>query len=43
LQAKLVYSHQAYLDVLPMRASKGQAVRYLACKWGLPFGLSGRR
>jgi sucrose-phosphate synthase len=35
LQAKLVYSHQAYLDVLPVRASKGQAVRYLACKWGL--------
>jgi sucrose-phosphate synthase len=37
LRAKLIYSHQAYLDVLPVRASKGQAVRYLAYKWGLPL------
>ncbi|WP_232023971.1 HAD-IIB family hydrolase [Sulfurivermis fontis] len=36
LTANLVYSHQAYLDLLPIRASKGQAVRYLAAKWGLP-------
>jgi sucrose-phosphate synthase len=25
-----------YLDVLPMRASKGSAIRYLADKWGIP-------
>lgn len=37
LHAKLIYSHQAHLDVLPVRASKGQAVRYLAYKWGLPL------
>jgi len=37
LHANLVYSHQAYLDVLPVRASKGQAIRYLAYKWGLPL------
>ena len=37
LQAKLIYSHQAYLDVLPVRASKGLAIRYLAYKWGLPL------
>lgn len=37
LQAKLVYSHEAFLDVLPSRASKGQAIRYLAYKWGLPL------
>ncbi len=37
LHANLIYSHQAYLDVLPMRASKGQAVRYLAYRWGLPL------
>ncbi|MFZ5484761.1 MAG: HAD-IIB family hydrolase [Pseudomonadota bacterium] len=36
LHARLIYSHQAYLDVLPIRASKGHAVRYLAYKWGLP-------
>lgn len=38
LSAKLIYSHQSFLDVLPVRASKGQAVRYLAYKWGLPLG-----
>ncbi|TCV90298.1 HAD-IIB family hydrolase [Sulfurirhabdus autotrophica] len=37
LHANLIYSHQAYLDVLPARASKGQAIRYLAYKWGLPL------
>lgn len=37
LKAKLVYSHDEFLDVLPERASKGQAIRYLAYKWGLPL------
>lgn len=37
LHAKLIYSHQAHLDILPVRASKGHAVRYLAYKWGLPL------
>lgn len=37
LKAKLIYSHGAYLDILPERASKGQAIRYLAYKWGLPL------
>ena len=37
LHANLIYSHEAYLDVLPIRASKGQAIRYLAYKWGLPL------
>lgn len=37
LHANLIYSHQAYLDILPVRASKGQAIRYLAYKWGLPL------
>lgn len=37
LAARLIYSHQAYLDVLPVRASKGHALRYLAYKWGLPL------
>jgi sucrose-phosphate synthase len=36
LHAKLVYSHQAFLDLLPVRASKGLAIRYLCLKWGLP-------
>jgi sucrose-phosphate synthase len=37
LHAKLIYSHQQFLDVLPIRASKGLAIRYLAYKWGLPL------
>lgn len=37
LQANLVYSHQAYLDVLPERASKGRAIRHLSYKWGVPL------
>jgi sucrose-phosphate synthase len=37
LRANVIHSHDAYLDILPIRASKGLAVRYLALKWGLPF------
>lgn len=37
LNAQAIYSHQAYLDILPARASKGQAIRYLAWRWGLPL------
>lgn len=35
LHAKVIYSHEAYLDLLPIRASKGLAIRYLAMKWGI--------
>lgn len=35
LHAKLIYSHDAYLDVLPIRASKGLAIRYLAMRWSI--------
>jgi len=37
LCGRLVLSRQETLDVLPIRASKGHAVRYLAYKWGLPL------
>ena len=33
-KANLVASHGQFLDVLPVRASKGRAIRYLAYKWG---------
>ena len=36
-QARLVYSHGAYLDLLPIRASKGAAIRYFALHWGIPL------
>jgi sucrose-phosphate synthase len=35
LHAKIIYSHHAYLDILPVRASKGLAIQYLTIKWGL--------
>ncbi len=34
----LVHSHNRYLDVLPLRASKGKAIRYLSYKWEIPIG-----
>ncbi len=37
LQANVVYSHQAYLDLLPIRASKGLALRYFTTKWDMPI------
>lgn len=33
----LIYSHDKYLDILPFRASKGKAVRYLSYKWEIPL------
>nr|WP_245995140.1 HAD-IIB family hydrolase [Inmirania thermothiophila] len=35
LHANVIFSHGRYLDLLPIRASKGMALRYLAVKWGL--------
>ena len=36
LSAKVIRSHEIYLDVLPVRASKGMALRYLSVKWQVP-------
>ena len=33
-RVSVIYSHDAFLDVLPSRASKGKAVRFLSQKWG---------
>lgn len=33
----LVYSHDQFLDILPYRASKGKAIRYLSYKWRIPL------
>lgn len=37
LHVQLVYSHNEFLDILPMRASKGLATRYFAMKWDVRF------
>ena len=36
-RAKLVFSHGQFLDILPVRASKGLAVRFVAHRWGVPI------
>jgi sucrose-phosphate synthase len=33
LQVQVIYSHQEFLDILPLKASKGDAVNYCVNKW----------
>ncbi len=37
LAANVLLSFGQFLDILPLRASKGMAVRYLADRWGIPL------
>jgi len=37
LHAKLIKTGDRLLDILPIRASKGLAIRYLSIKWGIPL------
>ena len=37
LSYQLILSHGVYVDILPYRASKGHAVRYLSRKWKIPL------
>jgi len=37
LRVKVTCSLKMYLDLMPIRASCGLAIRYLAFKWGIPF------
>jgi len=37
LSARVIRSHDRYLDLLPVRASKGLAVRYFALRWDIPI------
>jgi len=37
LRYNLLFSNNQFLDVLPYRASKGKAVRYLSYKWEIPL------
>lgn len=36
LPAKVLLSSNVFLDVIPIRSGKGQAIRYVAMRWGLP-------
>lgn len=33
----IIITQQAYVDILPRRASKGRAIRYVANKWSVPI------
>jgi sucrose-phosphate synthase len=35
IHANVIYSHGQYLDLLPLRASKGRAMRYIGEMWGI--------
>ncbi len=35
IKANCIISHSNYLDILPARASKGRAVRYIAYRWNI--------
>ncbi len=37
LRAKILLTENKHLDLLPFRASKGHAVRYLSYKWKIPL------
>ncbi|OSM02527.1 putative sucrose-phosphate synthase [Magnetofaba australis IT-1] len=37
LHARVIVSRQQFLDILPIRASKGLALSHLALKWGVPL------
>ena len=37
IKARVILSHGHLLDILPYRASKGKAIRYLSYTWNIPF------
>jgi sucrose-phosphate synthase len=37
IKANLILSHDAFVDILPYRASKGRAIRFLGYKWNIPY------
>ncbi|MEM7600454.1 MAG: HAD family hydrolase, partial [Verrucomicrobiota bacterium] len=36
LPAKVILSQGSFLDVVPLRSGKGQAIRYVTMRWGIP-------
>jgi len=37
IKCNLILSHNIFVDLLPYRASKGRAVRYLSYRWNIPL------
>jgi sucrose-phosphate synthase len=36
MKANVIFSHGQFLDILPFRASKGKAIRYISYRWNIP-------
>ncbi len=37
IRYSMIFSHGHFLDILPYRASKGKAIRYLSYRWNIPY------
>jgi sucrose-phosphate synthase len=37
IKVNVIFSHGQFLDILPYRASKGKAIRYLSYRWNIPY------
>jgi sucrose-phosphate synthase len=37
IKVNIIFSHEELLDILPYRASKGKAIRYMSFRWNIPF------
>ena len=37
IKANVIFSHGQFLDIIPFRASKGKAIRYLAYRWNILY------
>ncbi len=37
IKTNLIFSHGTYIDLMPFRASKGRAIRYLSYRWNIPL------
>ena len=37
IKFNIIFSHGQFLDILPYRASKGKAIRYLSYRWNIPY------
>lgn len=37
IKYQLIFSHGSFIDILPYRASKGHAIRYISRKWNIPL------
>ncbi len=37
IKSNVIFSHNRFLDIIPFRASKGKAIRYISYRWNIPY------